>query len=896
MTKLQKLPSTSHWGLFLAWTVVTNYCPTLAQEAFFVGSLRTRDHDVQGDVYVLGERVLEIRDFTYDGRAPFAYFWADADKEEITSNGIVLADGFPSNNCAISTADRALGRFEDVPAQRVEFPEGTSILDFLGGSISVWCERFEVNFGEVRIPDDLSLDDIPSVGPPIQCSEGPRPPEEELAPGEVPPIAMTPDGFNCEPLNDDYQVRWRINGDQLDVELVGDIPDGAYMGFGVSGSPDSTMMIGADAIVADIPISGIGPRARDYTLGAQAQCNGVTGVCPQEGSLSSDLTSISGEKSFGLTRVKYTRPLVPSGVASGLDRIISAVPGIETYIVWALGPVNPQTENPNFHSIDYAEEDVSLEFGRAVVDNCEPLIVGGTAPPTPAPVIPFRRNPVGNFQTNINAQIGPAGGPRGYTTITGGLVSWGIAWWLNGMLIPEVIMQRGRTYTFRINGGTDPSDGANYHPFYLTTSSTGGYSQLSPEERLEETPLAGVTITERDPITGGVIGFTLDAAGPICRYRETDATTSEAELSIFRNYAATLENTCPPGSEELREPGILRFTPDETTPDVIFYQCATHTNLGYRIRVIDNIPLPGFPSPAPVSSPTGAPGSVACNICGEGAFMAFPRALLTNPDNTQSTCLEIQEAHSFIPQDQCDIFPTFVAETCGCAIPGVGLISTAAPFEPPTAAPVAPTTAPVAPTNPPVPPALGIAQTPPGYNCEPLSDDFQVRWRINGDDIDIELVGDIPDGAYMGFGVSGSTSFTFMTGADVVLADMVDGPRATDYSIDARRPCTTGGVGVCPDEDDSDVTAVSGEQDLGLTLVRYTRPLIPSGVGSTTTNGQPVDRPIPVESGAETFIVWALGFLAADTDLPMFHSLGYPRQNVSLEFGRPVADNCEALA
>uniref|UniRef100_UPI00397F7836 hypothetical protein n=1 Tax=Salmonella sp. s54836 TaxID=3159673 RepID=UPI00397F7836 len=74
----------------------------------------------------------------------------------------------------------------------------------------------------------------------------------------------------------------------------------------------------------------------------------------------------------------------------------------------------------------------------------------------------------------ISAVIGPTGPQnRGYDAITdqGG---WGIAWYLNGKLIPEVYLKRGVTYSFTENGGESASPPANYHPFYLTDSSVGG--------------------------------------------------------------------------------------------------------------------------------------------------------------------------------------------------------------------------------------------------------------------------------------------------------------------------------------------------------------------------------------------------------------------------------------
>ena len=51
---------------------------------------------------------------------------------------------------------------------------------------------------------------------------------------------------------------------------------------------------------------------------------------------------------------------------------------------------------------------------------------------------------------------------------------WGITWYINGTLIPELVLTRGQTYTFVVYGGDDPMDPARYHPFYITSSSSGG--------------------------------------------------------------------------------------------------------------------------------------------------------------------------------------------------------------------------------------------------------------------------------------------------------------------------------------------------------------------------------------------------------------------------------------
>ena len=64
-----------------------------------------------------------------------------------------------------------------------------------------------------------------------------------------------------------------------------------------------------------------------------------------------------------------------------------------------------------------------------------------------------------------------------------GRAGWGIAWYINGELIPRLTLMRGVTYTFDIFGGDDPSLSASYHPFYITNDPDGGYGQLNQLEK-----------------------------------------------------------------------------------------------------------------------------------------------------------------------------------------------------------------------------------------------------------------------------------------------------------------------------------------------------------------------------------------------------------------------------
>ena len=135
---------------------------------FSLGEITTRMHNVAGEVVLLSERVLEVRGFVYDNEAPAVYFWADTNSVP-SSSGFRLNDGSPTNGCGIMPLNQEATGTEPY---RVEFPDNKTIFDLLGGSISLWCESFSVNFGEVVIPTSLLASDIPatSSGPDVECA------------------------------------------------------------------------------------------------------------------------------------------------------------------------------------------------------------------------------------------------------------------------------------------------------------------------------------------------------------------------------------------------------------------------------------------------------------------------------------------------------------------------------------------------------------------------------------------------------------------------------------------------------------------------------------------------------------------------------------------------------
>jgi len=176
----------------------------------------------------------------------------------------------------------------------------------------------------------------------------------------------------------------------------------------------------------------------------------------------------------------------------------------------------------------------------------------------------------------FRAVIGPAGGSKGYTAITGEQ-SWGIAWWINGLLIPEIHVRRGENYTFIVEGGSDPGRQARYHPLYITNNREGGGGQ---EPSLLNTPdhkvYAGIDFRSGRPDPLG--------AGRYCELKHKTIDVAESVGSVDE-YKRTLYLDCDDGNI-----ATFNWTPDEHTPDVVYYQVSyveiTNSSISYTISYL----------------------------------------------------------------------------------------------------------------------------------------------------------------------------------------------------------------------------------------------------------------------------------------------------------------------
>ncbi|KAL0103121.1 hypothetical protein PUN28_017449 [Cardiocondyla obscurior] len=635
-----------------------------------IGKLSQFHHGVSGEVYAVDARTLFIKDFTYDGEGPAAFFYAGNSKSP-GNNGFRVRDERGTTN--------VLKRYRKKDIT-LTLPDGKTLNNIKW--FSVWCDEFSVNFGDVKIPRGFdypkpqklkALSGIHGVSSepvvivdaqtfliptfsydgeapdakfwvgagPNPSPQGIRVPDENgkeeplrrynrktivlTLPGDltvhqlghfgiwceafavdfghvqiphnpnVPPslkmLGVSPQSkLNCEVLEDStaFEVRWAVAGDSIVVQLVARLDAGQYMSFGLSADIDRSTMVGGDVTVAWVDKQTLQGYAVDYFLDAKSQCSGRRGSCPdkriQENTDSVRLLNAAMVNGYSI--VTYQRPLKAS---DELDRPIFT--NISQAIIWAIGPLNDRQE-VSFHS-SYLKTDRFIEFGRPPSWNCpmpdqdyqpQATQVVTRSPQriqaTPAPaskkgawVIP----PIECYEPEdgvLYAQLGPTGGRHGYPAITGH-VGWGISWYINGLLIPEIYVVRGQRYTFIVEAGEDPDIPARYHPFYITDDPIGGYIHKTEEEKAKVKIFAGVRREGGKVIPEGV--------GRLCNWLP-DPNAPEADtFDSFGAYQRILTLQCDPG-----EPGFVQWTPDKNTPDTVYYQCFSHRYLGWKIRVVDS--------------------------------------------------------------------------------------------------------------------------------------------------------------------------------------------------------------------------------------------------------------------------------------------------------------------
>ena len=158
------------------------------------------------------------------------------------------------------------------------------------------------------------------------------------------------------------------------------------------------------------------------------------------------------------------------------------------------------------------------------------------------------------------------------------------------------------TYTFIVESGNDPNDGPNYHPFYITNSDEGGILLDTLEDRMVSENCLDISLhfnwylNYRERMNKCLLVMTwiptnlllvcmymfnannpyscIPPAGRLCEHVETEDSAAVAENcdSELQDYLDTLDVTCQSNESDA---AILSWTPDDNTPDIVYYQVSS---------------------------------------------------------------------------------------------------------------------------------------------------------------------------------------------------------------------------------------------------------------------------------------------------------------------------------
>ena len=148
-------------------------------------------------------------------------------------------------------------------------------------------------------------------------------------------------------------------------------------------------------------------KAVDYYMSHTAQCDGKSGVCPDERiGGRNDVTLISGDRKDGVTIITYSRPLQTNEAVN--DRSIPSQG--EVSVIAAFGPLNSRKE-ANAHSIrDKTKDNNKIDFGAFDDNQCtgnlyELVDEAGPRPWPPAKIIGRCIDSSGCFQAKVRHDI-----------------------------------------------------------------------------------------------------------------------------------------------------------------------------------------------------------------------------------------------------------------------------------------------------------------------------------------------------------------------------------------------------------------------------------------------------------------------------------------------------------
>ncbi|XP_043188104.1 protein Skeletor, isoforms B/C-like, partial [Amphibalanus amphitrite] len=132
------------WTVPVALVLLTGYATAQSYYGKRLGSIKTLEHGVSGDVYAVDSRTLHLRNLNYDGQGPDAFFYLGSGNRP-TGQGYQI----PDENGSMEP----LGAYRN-QAITLTLPSGVTLDDIQW--ISIWCRAFSVDFGNLVLPSPIS--------------------------------------------------------------------------------------------------------------------------------------------------------------------------------------------------------------------------------------------------------------------------------------------------------------------------------------------------------------------------------------------------------------------------------------------------------------------------------------------------------------------------------------------------------------------------------------------------------------------------------------------------------------------------------------------------------------------------------------------------------------------
>ncbi|KAL1138299.1 hypothetical protein AAG570_009987 [Ranatra chinensis] len=505
-----------------------------------IAQLSKKSHGVSsGPIQILDAKTIVIPDFSYNGAGVETYFWVGIGSQP-SSKGSKVPDEYGYLEPLRTYLKETI---------TLELPGELTIFDV--NWFSIFDLKTKQNFGSVLIPDS------PNVPPSLVKI--------------IPHKKTMP---NCIQLHKDVKASWEVFGNQITIELVAKVDDDYYVAFGQSGSDVKLQMLGSDVTIAYI--DGYQGIVADYNITANSPCVKVLGqykgVCRDElvGGME-NYQLLTSSREDGVNTFTFRRDL--KSPDSG-DKEMKISPGWISQMIWAVGRLGDDGGPSSFHDL-YPRSSIPLELGKPS-DNCYAFTTSQAKEIEPWD----RPKLIDKTIRSFTATLGPAGGKKGYQGITG-MPSPGLSWYINGLLIPEVWMRRGFTYSITVWGGNNPHSAELYNPLIITDEPHGGLERRNDDSRHHIRVLAGVQYTLRGQPRPTTVG-------PLCLARHSGVDRRlDDNFSSFRQLNKSLTTTCEKG-----DPVVLEVTPNSTWPDIVYYNSYTHSNMGWKIHIVDSFNLP----------------------------------------------------------------------------------------------------------------------------------------------------------------------------------------------------------------------------------------------------------------------------------------------------------------